>query len=353
MGEIVILFVAMIILWFLKGNIIAYGKGFYDLLWIFLLSGFCLLFFLRPRTKAKKTTFPEAELKKIEKRVPHQAISLMPWFVETLNKVYAALLSEIKETKTSEFVADFVSAIEIKFSKIQKIGLYQLLENKSRDNAFIAMVFFMVLINDLIKHSPARILNKKVSPYRWAMSFISLDIAPKYLGKESFRFYELARLTTNNFDDLIFNSDLSDLFKKVFLAEASKAQVLLASKTSKNEKALEIIKNFEKWLQRQLKKELINQGQRYFQDLQNYGNKYLFIVDEVLNRYLKASKQSKHEFLLMLKQQEVLDNGQFVFKQKNEKNLSIHKIKISFKTEVLVTLAGEIVMPKPTVMEED
>lgn len=372
----------------------------YEIAWVIIVFAALLTIFLRPRNKIKNSGFPKELVKTIENSLPHEAIKLFQnWYLGKLNKYHSFIKKRLGIERSNEQSKELAIKIAGTFARLSDDLLYKALEDRNKDNAIVSIIFFTVLLNSLSEFASNSIFDKPVSKYRDVFNIISLNDAETFLFREHYRLYEIGTILGDNFSNLNINADIQDILglaldqqKEVAHKEIdssplegnskSPEQTLVnisedndacnkdTSTTSQNnEHATETnngteissednidatndhtaISNvdrsncdkFIKWLQRQLKRNPVNEGFYFFQD-QLFGNNCLFISDTAFVDFSKKSNLKVNDIKHSLVTIEIAKPDRFKLSKEGQPSLPLTAIEVDFNLECLTELDGKI-----------
>jgi hypothetical protein len=274
-------------------------------------------------TEFSSKALPEQQLKRIENIVPTDQLDLLRnVLLVSLNIMYS-LLSSIELgtdqhgmciTLFDKKFADICQALK-KLTVIH--GMY-LPNNKTRDRAITAFVFYRVLYKNVIEdfYKAQNTNESRKQAYFGVDPFVLLKRLPSrlmlFLGSQNWRVYELQELVYGDLDKLQLNCDIAEIIKEVSYENAPTTQQLQESqeiieslKTEQEQvtqpDAVELKKNdklseqeimahtFVAWLKDRLnskdKRFRLNLGQFIFSESLKYGNNSIFVSDYLLNKY--------------------------------------------------------------------
>ena len=253
------------------------------------------------KSKTSHTGFSAILLRRIENAIPHGALNLFQlWFTPSIVLAHQDLSKKLMQDASQALSEKMAEHLISNFTKLPNI-LYAEIENKNRDNAVVTLVFCVAMLRFLINYAPTRILNKTVSPYRYAFSFLKLNKADEFLYRESYRLFELGQLVTNT-PHIVLNDDLREQLNclvevKTVSQETSQtttptsSEIQLVDSTSQEEDTAVIKENFTRWLTHKIKSSearyAINEEGWVYCSPMKYPANTIFVTYELLNEYQK------------------------------------------------------------------
>lgn len=344
--DFMVLIIVVASLFIFKSEIMHVGFWLYELSWVIIIVVFVGIIFLKPKKSKVVTVFPQELAKKIEDALPHNAIKLyQSWLILSLNRCYQLC----KNKQSNEILFELTKTISDKLvlilNRIPKDSLYTTLEERNKDNAFIALIFFTTIIKILESNAVKSIFKKPISAYRDVFTQIVLENASHFLFREHYRLYELGMLVSDEWSALNFNSDIETLLRstlkpkliedasqsmqKPVLAnepivkennrevpfqeekleikqEAEKATIVheMDSESQKSEDISQIeverCEKYFKWLRRQVDRKPVNNDYYFYQDSKKYGKDILFITDPAFTDFSKKTQINVDEMLKSL-----------------------------------------------------
>ena len=213
-SDFVILIIAAIALFFFKSLIIQEGVWLYELAWVVIIIATIGTILLKPRKPKITPVFPRELAKRIENALPHDAIKLyQSWLLMSLDKCYQNLQKQRPKEALSDLANTLADKLIFVFNRTPSDCLYKILEERNKDNAFVALTFFTTVIESLKPYAVKSLFKKPLSAYRDVFTQITLENAPNYLFREHYRLYELGALVEGRWLSLNFNSDLEPLLR--------------------------------------------------------------------------------------------------------------------------------------------
>ena len=395
-SDFVILIMASIALFFFKSLIIQEGVWLYELAWVVIIIATIGTILLKPRKPKVTPVFPRELAKRIENALPHDAIKLyQSWLLMSLDKCYRILQKKRSKEALSDLANTLTDKLIFVFSRTPSDCLYKILEERNKDNAFVALTFFTTVIESLKPYAVKSLFKKPLSAYRDVFTHITLENAPDYLFREHYRLYELGALIEGRWLSLNFNSDLEPLLRSALapqlLEDKSQSKAPTSKKPYVNEinemsdteskknlsqsqedstveqtgkppaviketvvedeskKAIntdnietEQCEKFFKWLQRQIDRKPINCSEYIYQDCKQHGDSMLFITDIALSDFSKKTQIAANdikEALVLLKHS---DGKPYQFKEEGQPDKQLLSINVNFETKTSSELSGSI-----------
>lgn len=396
LSDFVILIIAAIALFFFKSLIIQEGVWLYELAWVVIIIATIGTILLKPRKPKVTPVFPRELAKRIENALPHDAIKLyQSWLLTSLDKCY----QNLQKQRPKEALSDLANALADKlifvFNRTPSDCLYKILEERNKDNAFVALTFFTTVIESLKPYAVNSLFKKPLSAYRDVFTHITLENSPDYLFREHYRLYELGALVEGRWLSLNFNSDLEPLLRSALapqlLEDQSQPKAPTPKKPSVNEinasaeaeskttlsqsqeastaeqtdthpsvvketviedeskKAIntdnietEQCEKFFKWLQRQIDRKPINCSEYFYQDCKQHGDSMLFITNIALSDFSKKTQIAANdikEALVLLKHS---DGKPYQFKKEGQPDKQLLSINVNFEIKTSSELSGSI-----------
>lgn len=395
-SDFVILIIAAIALFFFKSPIIQEGVWLYELAWVVIIIATIGTILLKPRKPKVTPVFPRELAKRVENALPHDAIKLyQSWLLMSLDKCYQIL----QKQRSKEALSDLANALADKlifvFNRMPRDCLYKILEERNKDNAFVALIFFTTVIESLKPYAVKSLFKKPLSAYRDVFTHITLENAPDYLFREHYRLYELGALVEGRWLSLNFNSDLEPLLRSALapqlLEDKSQPKAPTPKKPSVNEineisdteskktlsqsqedstaeqtgKPPAVVKEtvvedeskktintdnieteqcekFFKWLQRQIDRKPINCSEYFYQDCKQQGDSMLFITDIALSDFSKKTQISANVIKEALVLQKHSDGKPYQFKEEGQPDKQLLSINVNFEIKTSSELSGSI-----------
>lgn len=349
-SDFMILIIAAAALFIFKNQITHVGVWVYELAWVVIGVSIIATVLLKPKKTKAATVFPRELAKRIENALPHDAIKLyQSWLLMSLDACYQIYQQKQSKEALSELANNITDKLVFTINRLPKDSLYKLLEERNKDNAFIALVFFTTLIKTLEPKAIKSIFKKPISAYRDVFTHIQLNNAPQFLFREHYRLYELGALVGYQWHLLNFNSDIEPHLRLTLepqLLEDKRQASQVSSETDANaspapeskdvtprqqedekpkqeEKASPVVEEaasevepqnaentnqieaeqcdkFFKWLQRQIIRKPINEDHCFYQDDKQYGTNRVFISEAALADFSKKTQVSADEIIKSL-----------------------------------------------------
>ncbi|MCW5590018.1 MAG: hypothetical protein KIT27_10225 [Legionellales bacterium] len=392
-----ILAVVSILLLATENTLFRQNVVLYDLAWAIVVLVAILTIFLRPRKRMKHSDFPKDLAKTIENSLPHDAIKLFKdWYLEKLINYYSFIKNKSGIGLANDSSKKMAMDISKAFERIGNEPLYQVLEDRNKDNAIVSIIFFTVLLRSLSGFANKSIFDKPVSQYRDTFNIINLNDANRHLFREHYRLYEIGTILSNNFSALNFNSDIEDILcfalknqptttdRVVDNLPAESLDILSEkpninpSKTSTHPEAITSISDlnrgneitdstpdeieikkdvdtsiehctddksncekFIKWLQRQLKRNPANES-FYFFYKRSFGNSNLFVSETAFVDFSKKSNIKVNDIKHSLVEMGIAKNNIFKFSKEGQPSIPLTIVQVDFNFECLTELDGDI-----------
>lgn len=349
-SDFVILIIAAVALFIFKNQITHVGVWAYELAWVVVVASLMATILLKPKKTKVAPAFPRELAKRIENALPHDAIKLYnSWLLMSLDTCYRIYRQKQSKEALSELANDITDKLVFTINRVPKESLYKLLEERNKDNAFIALIFFTTLIKTLEPKAIKAIFKKPISAYRDVFTLIQLNNAPQFLFREHYRLYELGALVGHQWQSLNFNTDIEQRLRLTLepqLLEDKRQARETSTKTDANaspipeskdetqrqqinenpeqeEKTSPVAKQavadvepqntentnsieteqcdkFFKWLQRQIIRKPINEDYYFYQNDKQHGANRIFITEAALADFSKKTQVSADEILKSL-----------------------------------------------------
>jgi hypothetical protein len=370
---IVILISGLLLLF--KTTIVHESIWIYDIAWVVLAVTTIGLFFLRPRKTKAALSFPHEQVKRIEKALPYDAIKIYrSWFVLSLERCYNRSKNRLSKSARSDLAKALADKLVLVFNCVPKDSLYKVLEDRNKDNALIALIFFTTIIQVLKSKAAHTQFNKPISRYRDVFTWITLERAETFLFREHYRLYELGVLVGELWDLLNFNADIEPILKSVLLsplladtsqskgkkqAESEMNISVLSEKKSEDPQQQtvnidqsmqaiscnaddEITAKFFKWLKRQMIRKPINSDQCFYQDRKQHDETVIFISDGAWLDFSKKAQVSESKIKSLLAAQKYSDGTSYRLKQEGVAPVRLWAVTVDFAIDCSHELAGSI-----------
>lgn len=399
-SDFVILLLTGGLLLLFKDSLLHEGVWLYDAAWLVCVIAVIATFLLRPRKSNGVVSFPEDQAKRIEKALPHDAIKIhQAWLIQSLEKCYRASHKKCSKEALFHLAKTLADTLVITFNRLPKDVLYQILEERNKDNAAVALIFFTSIIRVLNTNVADAIFNKPIVGYRDVFTRITLEEAKTFLFREHYRLYELGALLEGRWLALHFNHDIEPVLKSALapdlledksraaptkpfdvektepdtahkvnevsekqrdihrkddateipvmnaanLLEATVQNSLYAEPTTISERETPLkVSKFFKWLQRQIKRKPINKDPYFYQRGTQYGKEPLFLSDRALADFFKKTHISCDEIKTLLTAQGYSDGRSYRLKTEGPSVVSLMAIHVNFDVVCLHELSGTI-----------
>ncbi len=392
-SDFVILILAASALFFFKSLIIQEGVWLYELAWVVIIIATIGTLLLKPRKTKVMPLFPRVNAKRIENALPHEAIKLyQSWLLMSLDQCYQPLKKKHSEEKLSDLVTVLTDNLVFIFNRVPEESLYKILEERNKDNAFVALLFFTTVIKTLEPYAVKSLFKKPVSAYRDVFTQITLEKAPGFLFREHYRLYDLGALVKGQWVSLNFNSDIEQLLrsvlapqllenksaiktkkiastkvnesadieskgivsksqedsvskqidKKPVVAQEAVVEIELQNPVSADDIEIEQCKKFFKWLQRQVQRKPINKSPYFYQDCTQYGESMLFITECALADFSKKTQILASEIKKALMSLNHSDGKSYQLKEKGNLNKKLLSTVVDFEIKGSSKLKGII-----------
>jgi len=279
---------------------------------------------LKKKSSTPIGKFPAEYLRKIENAFPHEAIKLFQsWFTPAIQSSYQDLSQSLSQQDAKQLAENLTEYLLINIRKLPS-PLYLELENKNRNNAIVCILFFVSMIRFLAPFAPTKVLNKRISPYRYVFSFLQLHRAIEFLYREHYRLFELGQLVTDT-PKIHLNQDIEAMLMPLLSIESG-VQVNTIPEVVINPIQADpaVLEQFIRWLKGKLKSHeplyALNEGGLIYCSPLKFDDKTVFITDVLLTEYQRV-KQIPPETLLTL-----LDSEKSYYCFQDDQKIPLYKI---------------------------
>ena len=391
-SDFVILIIAAVALFIFKNQITHVGVWAYELAWVVVVASLIATILLKPKKTKVAPAFPRELAKRIENALSHDAIKLYhSWLLMSLDNCYRIYQQKQSKEALSELANDITDKLVFTINRVPKERLYKLLEERNKDNAFIALIFFTTLIKTLEPKAIKAIFKKPISAYRDVFTLIQLNNAPQFLFREHYRLYELGALVGYQWQSLNFNSDIEQQLRSTLepqLLEDKRQVRETSTKTDANASPMPESKDetqchqinenpeqeektspvavqaivevepqnaentnsieteqcdkFFKWLQRQIIRKPINEAHYFYQNDKQHGANRIFITEAALADFSKKTQVSTDEILKSLVLLSHSDGKTYQLNVEGEGDKTLIFVAIDFDVKVSSDLNGTI-----------
>lgn len=276
---------------------------------------------------------------------------------------------------------------------------------RSKINAIVMFAFYRLLFSDvMIRAIEQGVVNNDIDP--WILLKRIPPKMVRYLGPQSWRVYELKTLIFGDLNSLSLNEDIKWQLQALCEDETKGKSVDVASKEAEepiqesrlgsnverqeneakqvfnvsDDKAQEpelsddqlniklthaldevleslapseeeqknspdhsaFVNKFKKWLARQVKRHQVNQSERFFVDVTNYGKALLFMSDIALSDFCKKDQLDMSELKQFLVDAEVAAPKKFLLIREGQGDLPLSCVEVDFDIDITQPITGKI-----------